>query len=256
MNQIFSSLAQIEKSGKAAVLCIIVDSKGSTPRKAGSKMLVFSNGSIEGSVGGGKIEFLVIEAALQQMNSNNPKTISYDLGGEVGMQCGGKMTIYFETVQSPPRLFIFGAGHIGKVLAKMAIPFGFQVKLVDDRKEVFQQEVSGVENIHDEFQKALQSIEFRDDDFVVVTTYKHTYDEEITAYILQQKHAYLGMMASKRKASISKEKWLERGINQNLIDSVCTPIGLPMECETPEEIALSITAQLVDRLNKLRKSQL
>jgi xanthine dehydrogenase accessory factor len=253
MTQIYSSLAELSKSGQSAVLCIVMKSQGSTPRKAGSKMLVNSDGKIEGSVGGGKIEYLVIEQALELMRAETPLIKDYDLGGDLGMQCGGKMTIYFEPINSVPRLLIFGAGHIGKVLAKMALNYRFQVVLIDNREEVFQQKEEGITYILDSFPQAYQNLEYREDDYIVITTYKHTYDEEIAAWVLPQPHAYLGMMASKRKAALARKKWAERGIDQRLIDQVFSPIGLSMQCETPEEIALSVMSQLVDELNKSSK---
>jgi xanthine dehydrogenase accessory factor len=253
MNKIFSSLAKLDETGKSAVLCIITKSQGSTPRKGGSKLLVLDDGTTEGTVGGGRIEFLVIEEARKMLNSGLTKTIDYDLDGDVGMQCGGKMSIYFEAINSAPRLLIFGGGHIGRVLAEMALPYHFNVHIIDNREEVFRNLKEGIHTIHGAFPQAYENIEYRESDFVVVTTYKHTYDEEIVAHILQQPHTYLGMMASKRKAALARKKWEERGIDKEKIIHVFSPIGISILCETPEEIALSVMGQLVDELNKTKK---
>lgn len=254
MNKIYSSLAKLNESGKSAVLCLVTQSFGSTPRKAGSRMLVLSDGSTEGTVGGGKIEFQVIEEARKILNTNQTKTIEYSLGNDLGMQCGGKMNIYFEAMNAAPRLLIFGAGHIGKVLAKMAMNFHFNVSLIDNRPEVLNEIAPGIEIIHKEFSDAYKELVFRENDFVVITTYKHTYDEEIAAYVLEQPHAYLGMMASKRKAAVARKKWEEKGIDPIKIEKIFSPIGVDIQCETPEEIALSVMAQLVDQFNIIRKS--
>ena len=253
MNKVYSSLAKLHETGHSAVLCIVTQSLGSTPRKAGSKMLVFNDGSIEGTVGGGKIEFFVINEAKKMMNSSKSKTIEYNLGSDLGMQCGGKMTIYFEVVNSAPRLLIFGAGHIGKVLSDMAVNYHFNISLIDNREDVFKNIREDVKMINESFPEAYEKMDFRENDFVVITTYKHTYDEEIAAHVLQQPHAYLGMMASKRKAALAKKKWADRGIEEGKIAKVFSPIGVDIQCETPEEIALSIMAQLVDELNRLQK---
>ncbi len=253
MDKVLLSAASIQNSSRSAVLCIITKSIGSTPRKAGSKMLVFSDGNTQGSVGGGRIEYLAIEESKKMMNTHQPKTISYDLDADVGMQCGGKMNIYFEPINSANRLLIFGAGHIGNVLAKMAVNYGFQIILIDNREAVVNEKIPEVEFVCQEFPEAYHQIEFRPNDFIVVTTYKHIYDEEIVAYVLQQPYAYLGMIASKRKAALARKKWLDLGISKERIDTVFSPIGLEMKCETPEEIALSILSQLVDEQNKLKK---
>lgn len=253
MSKIYSSLAKLNESGKSAVLCLVTQSFGSTPRKAGSRMLVLNDGTTEGTVGGGKIEFQVIEEARKMLNSSQTKTIEYNLGSDLGMQCGGKMNIYFESINSAPRLLIFGAGHIGKVLSAMATNYHFNINLIDNREDVFQNISDGVKIINEPFPEAYETIDFRENDFVVITTYKHTYDEEIAAHVLKQPHAYLGMMASKRKAALARKKWAERGIEEEKIVKVFSPVGIDIQCETPEEIALSVMAQLVDELNKIQK---
>jgi len=255
MDEIIQSLIEIKEQKRAAVLCIITESSGSTPRKAGSKMLVFPDGSIQGSIGGGSIEHQVKEEAMAMMHSHQVKTQEYHLGNDLGMQCGGHTKVYFEAINSAPRLFVFGAGHIGKSLAEMSVPFGFDVILVDNRESLKNENWGKAKFMAYDFDEACKEIDFRKDDFVVVTTYKHLYDEEIVAHVMKQAHAYLGMMASKRKAGLAREKWLEMGLQQELIDKVYSPIGMEIQCETPKEIALSILAQMVDVLNKLRKTE-
>lgn len=254
MDEIYHALIDIHQDKNAAVLCIIIASDGSTPRKAGSKMLVFPNGDIKGTLGGGSIEHAIIEEAMELMHSHQVKTKQYHLGNDLGMQCGGQTTVYFESLNAAPRLFIFGAGHIGKELSEMAMPFGFDVTLIDNREELEKKDWGRAHFFMKDFKEACHSIDFRSDDFVIVTTYKHLYDEEIVAYILNQPHAYLGMMASKRKAALAQKKWLEKGIPKTAIDQVYAPVGLKIQCETPKEIALSIMAQMVDELNKMRKA--
>lgn len=254
MNDIIQSLYQIQEQKQAAVLCIVTESSGSTPRKAGSKMLVYSDRSIKGTVGGGKLEQNVMEKAMKMMNTHRAKTEEYGLTSDLGMQCGGKMKIYFEAINSLPRLLIFGAGHIGTILAEMARPFGFDINLIDNRAEVLKENIASVHYIHEEFPNAWEDFEFFATDFVVVTTYKHDYDEAIIGHVLSKSFAYLGMMASKRKSAKAKEKWLEMGHSEKQIDKVFSPIGIDIKCETPREIALSVLAQLVDELNKMRKA--
>ncbi len=247
MNELYPQINQLIEQGQSAVLCTVVKASGSTPRKAGSKMLVFPNKNIEGSVGGGKIEYEVIVEAMKLMHSNKTLLKEYGLSKDLGMQCGGKMTIFLETLKPKVRLLIFGAGHIGEVLSEMAEDYGFQVLLMDNRPEIAEKN-SKVKLIS--FPDAWQAMDFLSSDFIVVTTYKHTYDEEIVGYVLRQPHAYIGMMASKRKAAVAREKWQEAGVSEEAIQKVFSPIGVKISCETPKEIALSIMAQIVDEFNK------
>ena len=250
------SLFQSSKTkGKNAVLCLITQTVGSTPRKIGSKMLVYEDASIVGSVGGGKIEFLVIQDALKLMHSSVAKSIDYDLSGDAAMQCGGKLSVYFEGTQNKAPLYIFGAGHIGKVLARYASEFAFQVTLLDNRPEMLPEEkMEAIDYRSGDYQELLQTLPFHSNTFVVATTHKHIHDEEIIAYSLQKSHAYLGMMASKRKAVLARKKWMENpNLDKEKIEKVYAPIGIPIQCELPEEIAISVLAQLIDFKNKLEE---
>lgn len=253
MIDVLSLFQECKTSGKNGVLCLISSTLGSTPRKIGSKMLVYADGSIAGSIGGGKIEHLVIQDALKMMDSQLAKSIDYDLSGEAAMQCGGKVSIYFEVAQSQSTLYIFGAGHIGKVLARYASDFAFKVVLIDNRSEVLpENKEKGVQYLIGEYPELMPDLEFNPHTFVVATTHKHIHDEEIIAFCLQKPHAYLGMMASKRKAALARKKWKENSeIEQEKIDKIESPIGIKIACETPEEIAISVLAQLIDYKNKL-----
>lgn len=253
MSDILSLFQECKTQGRNAVLCLISNSSGSTPRKIGSKMLVYADGKIDGSIGGGKIEHLVIQDALKLMASSSSKSIDYDLRGDAAMQCGGKVTIYFEASQSSANLYIFGGGHIGKVLSRYAKEFSFKVILLDNRPEIIPQiKLDGIEYMTGEYSDLLKNLSFDEKTFVVATTHKHLHDEEIIAYCLQKPHFYLGMMASKRKAALARKKWAENPeIESDKIDKIFAPIGVSINCETPEEIAISVLAQLIDFKNKL-----
>ncbi len=253
MIDVLSLFQECKSGGKNGVLCLISSTSGSTPRKIGSKMLVYQDGSIAGSIGGGKIEHMVIQDALAMMNSQLSKSVDYDLSGDAAMQCGGKVSIYFEVAQSQSTLYIFGGGHIGKVLAKYASDFAFKVVLIDNRSELMpENKVNGVKYLIGDYTEIVQKLDFNPHTFIVATTHKHIHDEEIVAYCLRKPHAYLGMMASKRKAALARKKWKENpDLDQEKIDNVMSPIGIQIACETPEEIAVSVLAQLIDFKNKL-----
>lgn len=253
MMDVLSLFQESKARGQNAVLCLITATQGSTPRKIGSKMLVYADGSIVGSIGGGKIEHLVIQDALKLLDSSVSKSIDYDLSGDAAMQCGGKLSVYFEAAQSQSKLYIFGAGHIGKVLSRYASEFAFQVFLLDNRPEIMpENKFKGVQYLVGEYSDLFAELNFDANTFVVATTHKHIHDEEILAECLTKPHAYLGMMASKRKAALARKKWSENSeLEQEKIDKIFAPIGVDISCETPEEIAISVLAQLIDFKNKL-----
>lgn len=251
MNDIFAKLSETEQQRKTAVLCIVVDSKGSTPRKAGSKMIIYPDGNVLGSIGGGKIEQMVVAQALEMMGKMSPLLKSFELAGELGMMCHGKMDIYLEPINPAPRLLIFGAGHVGKSVAKLSCSYGFDVHLIDNRNQV-QVSLPNIQWHLQDFPAAWLDFSFYPSDFVVVTTYQHDYDTAIVSHLLNKNLAYIGMMASTRKAKQAQKTWEEMGFEDSQIQRVYTPIGVSIHCETPEEIALSIVAQLVDIRNNMK----
>jgi len=236
---------------KPAVLCLVVETGGSTPRKSGSKMLVYSDGRIDGTIGGGNIEKELIAEALNALKTGENSLKTFQLSKDLEMQCGGKMTVYIEPLVCPPQLVIFGAGHISGALAKMAAIAGFSITVADDRKGIFESwEQKNVSMVEKPFDEAIKSIDFNQNSYIVVCTYLHESDLKVVAGGLFLPHKYLGMIGSKRK--IEKTATLlekDFGFTKDQIQSIDMPIGIPIACETPEEIAVSILARLVDVRN-------
>ena len=161
MIDILSLFQESKSDGQNAILCLITQTHGSTPRKIGSKMLVYTDGSIAGSIGGGNLEYLVIQDALKLLDSSFSKSIDYDLSGDAAMQCGGKVSIYFEVAQNQPNLYVFGAGHIGKVLARYASDFAFNVVLLDNRQDIMpENKVKGIQYMVGEYPSLLEDLSF------------------------------------------------------------------------------------------------
>lgn len=247
-----SLLAQFEKQRRRAALCTIVSTQGDTPRRAGSKMVVFDLDPPIGTVGGGNVEFETIEAARKIIESRRPTLLTFHLKTDLGMVCGGEVTVYIEPLVTPYPLYIFGAGHVGKAIAKDAARFGFEPILIDMRGEMFVSvDTSCIKCWHKEYMQALQEVTFSTDSFFVITTPRHQYDEQILAVIAAQSSAYIGMMASKAKVALARESLLSKGIlTLEQLDRIDMPIGIPFACETPEEIAISVVARLIDVKNK------
>lgn len=251
MKNIIQQASELIEQGLPACLCIVTASRGSTPRKAGSKMIVFADGTIQGTIGGGAVEHKAIKDALQHMLQSEPMSIKYNLANDLDMHCGGEMEVYFEPLIPMPSLLIFGAGHVGKALARLAMQFGFRIIFFDNRPGIF--DAFPLENctlIGGEYDKLIDAYSFNTNSYIVVMTHMHAYDETLIAALAQKPHRYLGMIGSKRKTEIARKKFVEDyGLSTELVASIDMPIGLPIACETPEEIALSILAKIIDVKN-------
>ncbi|MBI9037398.1 MAG: XdhC family protein [Bacteroidales bacterium] len=251
MKNIYSELNELIKSGKNAALCVVVETKGSTPRKAGSKMIVYDNKKILGTIGGGSIEFNVIDKAIEVIQNNTPQKFTFNLENDLDMTCGGYVEVYIEPVFPLPKLYIFGAGHVGKAVAEFASKTGFEITLFDEREGIFKSiTLQNTKFVQGNYFEEIEKANFDNNTYVVVTTPKHAYDEDITAICAKKLHAYLGMIGSKRKVATAKKVFLEeRGLKSEEIESIDMPIGIKFAAQTPEEIAISIVAKLIDVKN-------
>jgi len=248
---LLKEIESIRESGTKAALCIIVNTKGSTPRKVGAKMIVKDDSSILGTIGGGNLEKKVIENALVQINKNEAKLYKHDLLHQHNMCCGGSVEIYIEPILKMNKLYIFGAGHTGDALAKIANQMDFDIFIIDDRKEYIDAiSTAEVNKINLDYKKVLPSLPFDKNTYVVIMTYEHSYDRDILAYCVKQPHAYLGMIGSKRKVELTKKMFEEGNIaTKKELLTVDMPMGININAEGPEEIAISILAKLIEVKN-------
>ncbi len=253
MKNIYSELNELIKSGKNAALCVVIETKGSTPRKAGSKMIVLSDKRTYGTIGGGSIEFNVIDKAIEVIRNNTPQKYTFNLESDLDMTCGGYVEVYIEPVFPLPKLFIFGAGHVGKAVAEFASKTGFEITLFDEREGIFNNiSLENMRFVQGNYFEEIELANFDNNTFIVVTTPKHAYDEEITAICAKKPHTYLGMIGSKRKVVTAKKVFLEeRRLTPEEIQSIDMPIGIKFAAQTPEEIAISIVAKLIDVKNSV-----
>jgi len=250
----FDKISKLQNSLENAALCIITNTKGSTPRKIGSKMLVYANGTIAGTIGGGALEKQVIEDALNVLKSGEPKSFEHCLAVDLNMSCGGSVDVYIEPIIKKKKLYIFGGGHIGKVLAKFSKDLDFDVTVIDERENIFEGwKTENLNLINRHYSEVFNEIIFDENTFITVLSYTHENDKAITEFCAKQKFAYLGTIASKRKAKLFTDYFLENKVLiQEQIDKIDMPMGIKINSETPEEIAISILAKLIDvRGNKL-----
>ena len=251
MENIYRKIIEIEEKNLNAALCITTTSIGSSPRKTGTKMIVYESGEIFGTIGGGKLESVVIQKAIEAIGKQTSENISFNLLKDLDMQCGGRVEIYIEPIIGKYRLYIFGDGHIGKSLAFMANHAGFDVTVIDQREGIFDT-WSNVQiatlNIH--FQEAFKTLTFKNNTFVCSATHEHKLDFEITALSQQQQPAYIGMVGSVRKFKKAQELWLNNNmLTETDIAKIDCPAGVEIKAETPEEIAVSILAKMIEVRN-------
>jgi len=249
MSNVLSALAELPKTGTAAALCTIIRAKGSTPRKEGCKMLVYASGSIVGTIGGGEVEGRVIEEALESIESGERKIRTYDLinpdKGDPGI-CGGTLEVFIDPLTQPQDLIVVGGGHVGKAIVYLAKWLGFRVILSDDREDFCSPNfVPGAdEYIHCSLEELSSKIEFSPQSVIILATRNNQVDIRGLPELLAAQSAYIGVISSRRRWKLTEEELLENGIKKKDLDRIHAPIGLDIKAETPEEIALSIMAEV------------
>lgn len=247
---VYTAIAELEQQNRAGAFCTIVRSKGSTPRGAGSKMLVYEDGSILGTVGGGELENRVIAGALEAMMDGVPRVLEYSMAdpqrGDPGV-CGGQVEVYVEPVLPKPTLLIIGAGHVGKALAHLAHWLGFFVMVSDDRQEYCNPEFipEADKYLAGPMEELVDEIDLTRWTYVVLTTRGVDVDIQVLPDLLDSQAGYLGVIGSKRRWATTRNKLLESGLPEKKVDRVRSPIGLELNAETPEEIAVSIMAEII-----------
>ncbi len=258
MVDIYQKINEYRKLGKDLVLVTVTEKEGMGPADIGKKMLVTEDGEAFGTVGGGSIEFYAREkakAVVKQRKSFSEKYILnnrdvYVDDGEVklDMACGGKATLFYEFVGPKQYLYIFGAGHCGAALAKVIKPLGFHITIVDDRQVVLDQlDDSADIKVKSGFADYIEKNGLRDNAYVVVCTPSHTNDYHVLNKILEKniKPAYFGMLCSKKKIAEYLEKAYETYGKDIDLKNFYSPIGLDIGGNSPEEIAISISGEIL-----------
>jgi xanthine dehydrogenase accessory factor len=253
MLDIFKKIEELQKTGHELALCTIVSAKGSVPLGVGAKMIVLGNGEIYGTVGGGYVEKLAIENAEKLIKSNSSKLLKIVLNKESGTCCGGKVEIFIEAMNKKKKLYIFGGGHVCRALLTVLHSLEFDVIVIDDRADIFDDEVfKSVKTLVSDFDEYLNKMEFGRDIFIAIITYEHSADYRILSHCLKNQWHYLGMMGSLNKIKTMSGRLISEGIDKEIIEKVDMPIGKNIEAETSHEIAVSIASELIESRAKLR----
>ncbi|MFL5350568.1 MAG: xanthine dehydrogenase accessory protein XdhC [Hyalangium sp.] len=244
---LYAEIAALVAEGQPFILATVIESAGSTPQKPGSKMVVLGDGSLRGTVGGGAIEHQIIEAARALLEApEQTRVIETHLTHELGMCCGGRMKVFLEKHGAPPRLTVFGAGHVAKELASLAHKVGFRVTVVDARPEwATSERFPGCEVLRKDPADHARAVAGGAHEYFCVTTHDHPLDQAVVEALLSKPSAYLGVIGSRRKAERFRMRIKATGVEDAALDRIRSPMGLAIGALTPEEIAISIVGELI-----------
>ena len=247
MNSLMSIMAELERSGQAFALVTVIDTAGSAPRHIGAKMVVTAD-TTYGTIGGGAVEKETIEAVREALASGEPRLLEFTLTPETtGMACGGAMKIFLDPVNVAPTLYIFGARHVGYAVADFASKTGFRVVVVDSRPEwaTAARFPGAAEVLTGDCVETAKNLQSGPEDYIVILTHSHALDQTVLAAVLEKEYRYVGLICSKKKKVVIFNNLERAGKSGDLLEKVHSPIGLKINAETPEEIAVSILAELI-----------
>jgi len=257
---IYEEIVRLRREGLRAALATIVARKGSTPRKDAAKMLVYEDGRRAGTIGGGCTEDEVCCEALTAIRRGTPRLLRIDLTGDEaedgGLICGGTMEVYVEPILPDPTLVIFGAGHVGKCVADIAGTIGFRIIVVDDRIKYANRDrfPDAKAIVVDAWKEAFEQLSVNESTYLLIVTRGHQYDLACLRYALATTAGYIGLLGSRRKIQLFYAELEKEGFDPAAFARVHGPVGLPIGAESPEEIAVSIAAELVSvRKNPVAK---
>jgi xanthine dehydrogenase accessory factor len=262
-NKYVEKLAELDRRGQPFVSVTLIEAIGSTPQDAGSKMLVDAHGLAFGTVGGGRVERKAIEMAQQLLARTGPAPtatfVEWNLQRDVGMTCGGVVKLYFETFNRRNwQIVIFGAGHVAQALVRTLLHLDCQLTCIDPRPEWLSRLPQSPKLTVKQMDEPADEIDRLDDEsFVVCMTMGHRTDRPILrrAFERQRRFAYLGVIGSHAKRKVLVRELKEDGIGDDWVEQFACPIGLPIGNNQPHEIAISITAELMQCRDQLARER-
>jgi xanthine dehydrogenase accessory factor len=249
-SNLLRELLSARETGQPLALATVVKARGSVPRHAGSKMLIYPNGRLVGSVGGGELEARIRDEALASLQDGQPRLVPYSLvdpdRGDPGL-CGGEVEVYVEPYRAPASVLVVGCGHVGREVAALAGWLGYRVAVHDDRQELASADVIPGADVYlsGTFDEALESFQVTDNCYVVVVTRNVLVDRQVLPRLLATPAPYIGVIGSRRRWAETKRLLLEDGLSEADLGRFHSPIGLELKAETPREIALSIMGEII-----------
>jgi len=248
---VYDELMRLRKLGQKCAVATIVQVRGSIPSYESAKLLVREDGSMMGTIGGGCVEAEVWNAARDVIATEKPRHLSFNLGQDAaydnGLICGGQLDVFVEPVVPPPRAFIFGAGHISKSLSKIASLAGFSTIVIDDRETFANRErFPEADEIHaGEYEEVCPKLEVNETSYLIIVTRGHRDDMRVLRWAVTTPARYVAMIGSKRKVISVLKELEEEGVPRGLLERIYAPMGLEIGAVSPEEIAVSVAAEMI-----------
>jgi xanthine dehydrogenase accessory factor len=257
---LFEEIVRMRKAGQRAALATIVHTNGSIPSYESSRMLVREDGSIAGTIGGGCVEADVWAAAKEVMARETPRKMTFHLNNEAsydnGLICGGTLEVFVEPILPQPVVYIFGGGHISMALARSAHAAGFGIVVVDDREQFANPErFPMAQELYTSYENAIARLQPNGSSYLVIVTRGHRDDMRVLAWAVRTQARYIGMIGSKRKVLSVYQALEKEGYSPAEFAGVYAPMGLEIGALSPEEIAMSITAELIAVRRNVRSAQ-
>jgi xanthine dehydrogenase accessory factor len=251
-HEVFAALGEALKRGEEVALVTIVSANGSTPQRVGAKMLVYADGRVVGTIGGGCYENEALWNARETLKTRKAVTVHYELADdfaeESGLICGGQMDVFIEPIEPSPAVYVFGAGHVGQFVGRVAHDAGFQVHVVDDREKFANRErfPDAAEIVVDDIPAWLARTRMPPSAYAVIVTRGHRHDLDALRALSAQNLRYLGLIGSRAKVKRIYDVLVEDGsVPVERLEQIHAPIGLDIGAVTPQEIAVSIVAELI-----------
>jgi xanthine dehydrogenase accessory factor len=248
---VYSELVRLRGLGQKCALATIVDVRGSIPSYESAKLLVREDGSMVGTIGGGCVEAEVWNAAREVIEMEKPRRLTFNLGQDAaydnGLICGGQLDVFVEPVMPIPRAFIFGAGHISKSLSKVATLAGFAAVIVDNRDSFANRErFPDAEEVHAaEYEEVFPQLAVNETSYIIIVTRGHRDDMRVLQLAIATPARYIAMIGSKRKVLNVVRELEKQGIPRAAFEKIHAPMGLDIGAISPEEIAISVAAEMI-----------
>jgi xanthine dehydrogenase accessory factor len=250
MIDLFEEIVRMRRAGMHGALATIVHTNGSIPSYESSRMLVREDGSIAGTIGGGCVEADVWAAAREVMQKETPRKMVFNLNHEAsydsGLICGGTLEIFVEPISPQPVVYLFGGGHVSMAVANAASAAGFGIAVVDDRETFANaQRFPMAQSIHTSYEEAFKNVQPNASTYLIIVTRGHKEDMRVLAWAARTEARYVGMIGSKRKVLAVYKALESEGYRAEEFARVYAPMGLDIGALSPEEIAVSIVAELI-----------
>lgn len=248
---LYDEIVRLRGLGQKCAVATIVQVNGSIPSFESAKILVREDGSFMGTVGGGCVEAEVWNAAREVIESEKPRHLSFSLGQDAaydeGLICGGQLNIFVEPVIPQPRAFIFGGGHVSKGISKIATLAGFSTSIIDNREAFANQErfPEAEATYAEEYEDVFPKLPVNSSSYIIIVTRGHRDDMRVLRWAVNTPAKYIAMIGSKRKTISVVHELEKEGIAREAFDKVFAPMGLEIGAEMPEEIAISVVAEMI-----------